>query len=198
MSFPCDVIAIGPGFSTSPEATSVVREVIEHSSVPVVLDADGLAAFTNNLGKLKRAKDSVLVITPHPGEMSRLCGSAIDSIQANRIEVSRSFACDYGLYVVLKGSRTVIATPEGDVFINTTGNPGMASGGTGDVLTGVMAAWLGQLADPKSACQVSVYLHGLAGDLASGCYGEPALIASDLIKFLGQAFTETSGLEIGR
>src|SRR5204862_6800162 len=110
--------------------------------------------------------------TPHPGEMARLVGSGSDEVQANRIEVASDFATTHHVYVVLKGHRTVIATPEGRVFINPTGNPGMATGGTGDVLTGMIAAWLGQLLDAEAACRLAVFLHGAAGDIAESAEGQ--------------------------
>ena len=141
--------------------------------------------------ELQGRKGTDVVITPHAGEMSRLCGVPIAAVQGDRIRVARAFAAEHKVHVVLKGAQTVIATPGGTAFLNTTGNPGMASGGTGDVLTGVTAAWLGQLQDVEAACQVAVYLHGLAGDLAASHHGGAALIASDVVGALGRAFTET-------
>ena len=122
-----------------------------------------------------------VIITPHPGEMARLVGATVEDVQANRIEVATDFATTHHVYVVLKGHRTLIATPEGHVFINPTGNPGMATGGTGDVLTGMIAAWLAQLLDAEAACRLAVFLHGAAGDLAEADEGQVAMTATDLL-----------------
>ena len=188
----CDVIAVGPGLGTGVGPTLLVHGLVERAGVPVVLDADALNAFADDPGRL-RGQDGVdLIITPHPGEMARLCGGTPSDVQAGRVEVARAFSAEHRVYVVLKGARTIVATPEGAVFVNLTGNPGMATGGTGDVLAGVTAAWLGQLLDSEAACKVAVYLHGLAGDLAAETHGEVALTASDLVVALGRALTETT------
>jgi NAD(P)H-hydrate epimerase len=144
-------------------------------------------------GRLVGREERRVIITPHPGEMARLIGSSADEVQRNRIEVATDFATTHHLYVVLKGHRTVIATPEGRVFISPTGNAGMATGGTGDVLTGMIAAWLGQLLDAEAACRLAVFLHGMAGDLAEAHEGEVSLIASDVLAHLGDALGELSG-----
>jgi len=122
--------------------------------------------------------------------MARLVGMSIEEVQANRLEVARTFAQTHQVYVVLKGHRTLIATPEGAVFINPTGNPGMATGGTGDVLCGMIAAWLTQLLDAEAACKLSVYLHGMAGDLAEADDGEVSMTAGDLAAHIGDAIME--------
>ena len=185
LDFSCDVIAVGPGLATGSGPAAVVRGLVSRAGVPVVLDADGLAVFANDPAEL-RGRDGIdLVITPHPGEMSHLCGTPTDAVQVDRVEVARAFASEHRVHVVLKGARTVIATPDGAAFVNMTGNPGMATGGTGDVLTGVTAAWLGQRLDAAAACQVAVYLHGLAGDLAARSRGEVALIRLRCHRCLG-------------
>ena len=125
--------------------------------------------------------------------MARLVGTSVDAVQANRVEVARAFATRHRVHVILKGFRTVIATPAGTVFINPTGNPGMATGGTGDVLTGMVAAWVSQSPDADNACKVAVYLHGLAGDLAAAEHGEVSLIATDLVGKIGGAVLEVIG-----
>ena len=191
LAFPCDVIAVGPGLGTGSDSAALVRGVVARATVPVVLDADGLTVWAEDPSELQGREGTDVVITPHPGEMSRLCGVPIAAVQGDRIRVARAFAAEHKVHVVLKGAQTVIATPGGTAFLNTTGNPGMASGGTGDVLTGVTAAWLGQLQDVEAACQVAVYLHGLAGDLAASHHGGAVLIASDVVGALGRAFTET-------
>jgi NAD(P)H-hydrate epimerase len=155
----------------------------------MVLDADALNAFEGMAGELK-GRGRTLVITPHPGEMARLMGATIAGIQADRPEVARRFAREHELIVVLKGHRTLIASPDGEGWVNPTGNPGMATGGTGDVLTGIVAGLMAQ--HPQrvlEATALAVYLHGLAGDLACDELGEHALVATDLISFLPAAFS---------
>jgi len=156
-------------------------------TVPLVLDADALTVLADDPASLTGRDERDLIITPHPGEMARLVGSSIADVQANRIQVATDFATTRRVYVVLKGHRTVIATPEGRVYINPTGNPGMATGGTGDVLTGMIAAWLAQLLDAEAACRLAVFLHGAAGDLAEASSGQAAMIATDLLDNLGGA-----------
>jgi NAD(P)H-hydrate epimerase len=131
-----------------------------------------------------------MIITPHPGEMARLLGATIEQVQSDRLEHARDFAASHRVHVVLKGHRTVIAGPEGRSFLNLTGNAGMATGGTGDLLTGMIAAWFAQILDAEGACKLAVYLHGAAGDLADADEGENALIASDIAARLGDALLE--------
>jgi NAD(P)H-hydrate epimerase len=183
-------LAIGPGISRNPETAEFVRTVVTRGDKSVVIDADGLNAFEGAADKLN-GRGRTVVITPHPGEMSRLTGMSIAEIQANRLEVARNFAREHDLIVVLKGHRTLIAAPDGAVWVNPTGNPGMATGGTGDILTGMVAGLIAQ--HPRhalAATALAVYLHGLAGDLASESVGESSLVATDLLRFLPQAFAE--------
>ena len=191
-------VAIGPGISRNSETAEFVRTVVKrrdtssvvNSVVNMVVDADALNAFEGSAGQLN-GHGRTLVITPHPGEMSRLTGLSIAEIQANRLEVARNFAREHELIVVLKGHRTLIAAPDGAVWVNPTGNPGMATGGTGDVLTGMVAGLIAQ--HPRHAFEataLAVYLHGLAGDLANESVGENSLVATDLVHFLPQAFTQ--------
>lgn len=187
-----DVIALGPGLGRSTSTLALVQSVVERAGRPLVLDADALFAFVGESDRLMGRDDTEIIITPHPGEMARLTGLTVEAVQANRVEVARTFATTHRVHVVLKGHRTVVATPDGKVFINLTGNPGMASGGMGDVLTGVIAAWFGQLLDAADAAQLGVYLHGLAGDLAAADEGEVAMVAGDLIDRLGDAVLELS------
>src|SRR5579862_2593634 len=175
------VLAIGPGTSRNPETSEFVRTVVEKYRVPMVLDADGLNAFEGLANKLN-GEGRPLVITPHPGEMARLTGLSIPEVQKDRIAVARRFASEHKVIVVLKGHRTLIAHPDGEVWVNTTGNPGMATGGTGDILTGMVAGMIAQ--NPKrvvEAVSAAVYLHGLAGDVACETMGEQSLVATDLI-----------------
>ncbi|MEO6221599.1 MAG: NAD(P)H-hydrate dehydratase [Vicinamibacterales bacterium] len=195
-----DVIAIGPGLGRSPSTMALVQAVVERAGVPLVIDADALFAFAAESDRLMGRDDAEIIITPHPGEMARLTGLSIEAVQADRVGVARTFAMTHRVHVVLKGHRTVVATPDGKAYINLTGNPGMASGGTGDVLTGVIAAWFAQLLDTSDAAQLAVYLHGLAGDLAAADEGEIAMVATDLVDRLGDAvleLTSTHRREVG-
>jgi NAD(P)H-hydrate epimerase len=189
-------LAIGPGISRNSETAEFVRAIVERNkAVNMVVDADALNAFEGAADQLN-GRGRTIVITPHPGEMSRLTGLSIADIQANRLEVARNFASKHELIVVLKGHRTLIAAPDGTVWANPTGNPGMATGGTGDVLTGVVAGLIAQ--HPRQALEataLAVYLHGLAGDLAMQSVGENSLVATDLLRFLPQAFAHARNQE---
>jgi NAD(P)H-hydrate epimerase len=182
------VIAIGPGISRNPDTVQFLRSTIERHAIPTVLDADGLNAFEGCSERLS-GKARPLVLTPHPGEMARLTGKAIKDVLARPLEISRDFAREHHAIVVLKLHRTLVAHPDGTVWVNTTGNPGMATGGTGDILTGMIAGMIAQ--HPKDldrAIAAAIYLHGLAGDLARDSVGEQSLVASDLLRFLPHAF----------
>jgi len=181
------VLAIGPGISRHPETAELVRDLLKKSEKPVVVDADGLNAFEGQASELTGERHPV-VITPHPGEMARLLGCGIPEIQRDRVNVARSFAREHSIIVVLKGHRTLVADPGGSVWVNTTGNPGMSTGGTGDILTGMVAGLVAQ--NPKhvfKAVIAAVYLHGLAGDVARESLGEQCLIATDLLTYLPEA-----------
>ena len=184
-----DVIACGPGLGRAPGVGAFVRALLDRATVPLVLDADAITVLADDPVGLVGREERDVIITPHPGEMARLIGASVDEVQSNRIEVAGEFATTHRLYVVLKGHRTVIATPDGHVFINPTGNAGMATGGTGDVLTGMIAAWVGQLLDAEAACRLAVFLHGAAGDLAEAEEGQVAMTATDVIAHLGDALT---------
>jgi NAD(P)H-hydrate epimerase len=185
---PMTVVAIGPGLGRDPETVQFVHEAVRQTNVPLVLDADGLNAFegkTNLLDGRRRP----LVLTPHPGEMSRLAGISIKAVQADRVNIARSFARYHHLVLVLKGDRTVIGLPDGSAWVNPTGNPGMATGGTGDILTGMTAGVIAQMPkDHTRAAIAAVYLHGLAGDVAAERMGEHSLVATDLLDGLPEAF----------
>jgi hydroxyethylthiazole kinase-like uncharacterized protein yjeF len=192
------VLAIGPGISRNEETADVVRKIVAESEIPIVLDADGLNAFEgrakdfNRRGRQDHAENtekSILVLTPHPGEMARLTGLSIKEIQRDRVNVAQSFAKEYGVILVLKGDRTIVASPDRQAWVNTTGNPGMATGGTGDILTGIVAGMLAQNPHREfEAVLAAVYLHGLAGDIARQGVGEQSLVATDLVKALPIAF----------
>jgi NAD(P)H-hydrate epimerase len=195
------VIAIGPGISRNDETSEFVRALILNlvgnvtkpqsatDNIAIVADADALNAFSGAAAKDLNGRGRAFVITPHPGEMARLTGLSIAEIQANRLEVARQFAREHELIVVLKGHRTLIAAPDGAVWVNSTGNPGMATGGTGDVLTGIVAGLIAQHPrQPWLATALAVYLHGMAGDLSRDAVGESSLVATDLVRFLPRAF----------
>jgi ADP-dependent NAD(P)H-hydrate dehydratase / NAD(P)H-hydrate epimerase len=185
-----DVIAVGPGLGQAPSTSAFVHSLLERTGVPLILDADALNAFTGDPDQLMGRDEIDVVITPHPGEMARLLNTSIEAVQRDRLAVARDFATSHRVHVVLKGHRTIVASPDGKTFVNLTGNAGMATGGTGDLLTGMIAAWFAQLLDAEAACKLAVYLHGTAGDLAESDEGEVAMIASDVAARLGDAVLE--------
>ena len=192
-----DVIVIGPGLSQHPETQELVISLLQEVDLPIVLDADGLNAIAGKLHLLKGAKNSV-VLTPHPGELARLMdlGSTAD-VQNDRVKIANEFidtTCQNGgkeVVLVLKGNGTIVINND-NMYTNTTGNPGMASGGTGDVLSGIIAALMGQRFTAFEAAQLGGYIHGLAGDLAARAKGETSMIATDIIDCLPNAFAEFS------
>jgi hydroxyethylthiazole kinase-like uncharacterized protein yjeF len=185
-----DIIAVGPGLGQSPGTTAFVHALLERSGVPLVLDADALNAFVGDPDRLAGRDEVAVVITPHPGEMARLMHTTIEDVQRDRLAAARDFAAAHRVHVVLKGHRTVIAAPDGRTFVNLTGNSGMATGGTGDLLTGMIAAWFAQLLDAEAACKLAVYVHGTAGDLAEADEGEVSLVAGDVASRIGDALLE--------
>ena len=174
-------VIIGPGIGTFKETQSLILKLIKTLNLPIILDADGLTALATQ-PKILPPTNRSLILTPHPGEMARLVRSTIKEVQENRIGISRNFSQSNHIYLILKGHRSLIATPKGEVFINPTGNPGMASGGTGDVLTGMIGGLICQGLDILSSLQIAVYLHGLAGDEVAREKGEKSLVATDLIE----------------
>lgn len=187
-----DSVGVGPGLGSSPEVTEVVRRLFSEASCPLVLDADGLNSLAASFQNGRWAAHSVggpRVLTPHPGEFSRLTGLSVEQIQSDRIEVAKKFAADNHVVLVLKGAGTVITDGE-RVAVNRTGNSGMATGGSGDVLTGLTAALLARRQDPYEMTVLAVHLHGLAGDLAAGSLSEPGMIASDIPRFLAEAWKQ--------
>jgi NAD(P)H-hydrate epimerase len=197
-----DTLVIGPGLSQERGTRDLIRRLVQRSSVPTVLDADGINAFSSHPENLKNQAGQPVIITPHPGEMARLLGRTISSIQKNRVETAQHCALTHGCYAILKGFQTVVASPTGRVLINSTGNPGMATGGTGDILAGMVgrftAAWYCKFhgADLEALAEylaAAVYLHGLAGDFAATEKGEDSLIATDLLAQLPAAFKQARG-----
>jgi NAD(P)H-hydrate epimerase len=182
------VMAIGPGLSTHPETQAVIRELAARLSIPMVIDADGLNALADHLDPFKRPH-APTVLTPHPGEMGRLTKLGAREVQRRRIDLAAEFARTHQVVVALKGARTVVASPDGRVTLNPTGNAGMATAGTGDVLTGVIAALLAQGLSPADAARLGVYLHGAAGDLVAEDRGERGMLAGDLLDRLPAALS---------
>lgn len=185
------VLAIGPGLGQSDDTVRFLDGLLEATEIPVIIDADALNILAKNISRLDTltACGRTVVLTPHPGEMSRLAGLSIPGIQANRLEIARSFARQHRVTLVLKGSRTLIAQPDGRVAVNTTGNPGLAKGGSGDLLTGFIAGLLAQYkGDPARAVEAAVFLHGLAADFAVRSEEEHTLLATDCLSHISRAF----------
>jgi len=176
-------LALGPGIGTSDNTRELVRALLRKAAVPVVVDADGLSCIAEDTAVLKKRSVPV-VLTPHPGEMARLTGATTKAIQSDRIGSARKFAETFNVHVILKGARTVIADPDGRVSVNPTGNPGMASGGMGDVLTGIVAGLITQGFSPEAAARCGVYLHGMAADALSDDIGPVGYAAGDVMNAL--------------
>lgn len=185
LSLKNDVVAIGPGLGRQTETLDLVRQIVKNVEKPLVLDADALYALIDHTSILLEAK-SMPVLTPHPGEMARLVGLTPEEVNQDRIFIARQAATEWGSIVILKGARTVVAFPDGEVYINSSGNAGMATAGAGDVLTGVIAGLIGQGLSSHEAALAGVYLHGLAGDIVARG-GMIGMVASDLIKALPAA-----------
>ncbi|OPY58015.1 MAG: Bifunctional NAD(P)H-hydrate repair enzyme Nnr [Pelotomaculum sp. PtaU1.Bin035] len=184
-----NVLALGPGLSTEPEVATMVRELLPLVRVPCVLDADGLNALAGNVEILRKIQTPV-VITPHPGEMARLMGVTTREIQEDRLSVASKAAASWNVVALLKGARTVVAAPGGAIYINPTGNPGMATAGSGDVLTGIVASLISQGLDPALAASAGAYIHGMAGDMGAREKGMIGLTAGDIITYLPAAIRE--------
>lgn len=176
-------LAIGPGIGTGAETKQLVCQLITESPVPVVVDADGLNLLADDPARLKKKKAEI-ILTPHPGEMARLIQSTPAAVQADRVTCARSFARKYRVHVILKGARTVIAHPDGEIYVNPTGNPGMASAGMGDVLTGIVSGLVCQGYSPAMSARLGTYLHGAAGDMLAKRVGPVGFIASDVMRLL--------------
>lgn len=185
-----DAVALGPGLDTRPGTYALVQNLVETVTLPLVIDADGLNALAEDITVLKRKKSKQVILTPHPGEMSRLLGTSIPDVEAIRISVAQEFARNYGVYLVLKGARTIIASPSGTAAINGSGNPGMATGGMGDVLTGIIVSLLGQGYSAWDACRLGVFIHGFAADMVADEKGEIGINASDVIEKLPFAYNK--------
>ena len=196
-----DVLVVGPGLAQDKSTQSLVRKVISKINKPAVIDADALNALVGHLRILlstipacPAGRDYRLstILTPHPTEMARLLGVSTIEVQNNRKEIAKKFACDYKVTLVLKGHNTIVADSEGNLYINKTGNPGMATAGSGDVLTGIICAFLGQGLTAFEAAKYAVYVHGLAGDLAAKEKTQVSLIASDILAKIPEAIKKCS------
>lgn len=185
-----DVVVTGSGCANLYNYEDILNYLLDNCTKPLVIDAEGINKL--NLDILVKHKQPI-ILTPHYGEMAKLLNKDIDYIQTDIIKKASDFSKEYKVYLVLKGARTIIACPDGEVYINTTGNPGMATAGSGDVLTGIIASLIGQGIEMKNALRTAVYLHGLAGDIGVKYVGEYSLIASDLIKYLPEAIKNING-----
>ncbi len=182
-------VAIGPGIGREPETVGLVHDLVADIKQPLVIDADGINALVGHAHILRRAQAPV-ILTPHPGEMARLLGTSAADVQKDRLGVAGRFAREFNVYVVLKGAGTIVAGPDGSLAVNPTGNPGMATGGTGDVLTGMTVGFLAQGVAPLEAACLATFLHGMAGDIAAARRGEIGMIARDLIDAIPQAIQQ--------
>ena len=187
------VLLIGPGIRTTQQVKEAVANTIINCSKPLVLDADGLNAISDEPEILLKRPETT-IITPHPGEMARLMDVSTSEIQQNRLEVAENFANKYKVIVVLKGYRTIIAAPWGETWINPTGNPGMATAGSGDVLGGVIASFIAQGMSPMEAAVCGAYIHGAAGDRAAEKFGQWGMVASDIIKYIPHTIMDIGGM----
>jgi NAD(P)H-hydrate epimerase len=187
-----DVLAIGPGLGQHEETQEVIRSLVRNAYKPLILDADGLNAFAGQADKLGERNTKFLAITPHPGEMARLLNCSTKDVQADRVKAARDAAKRWNVHVVLKGSHTILAAPDGQVRVNTTGNPGLAKGGSGDTLTGILAALTGQFKtdDWLRVLALGVYLHGAAADLAVAGTDLSGLLASEVASAVPKARRE--------
>ena len=189
-----DILIVGPGLTQNKSTQGLVRKIITKVNKPMVIDADGLNALVGHLDILPATCGlrPATVLTPHPAEMARLLGCTVKKIESNREFIAKKFARDYNCTVVLKGHRTTVANFNAKIYINKTGNPGMATAGSGDVLTGIIGAFLGQGLNAFDAAKFAVYLHGLAGDLAAEEKTEMGMIASDIIEKIPDAIRKCS------
>lgn len=179
----CDAVLFGCGVGIGEDCEKILEMLLTEQTLPTVIDADGINLLSRRIELLRKSK-APLILTPHPGEMARLCGKTVAEIEADRVEISRKFATEYGCVLVLKGANTIVASPNGEIYFNPTGNPGMATAGSGDVLAGITVSLLAQGFDPLVAAKSAVYIHGSAGDRAAAKRSEHAILASDIIEEL--------------
>lgn len=184
-----DAVVVGCGMGRGEGQTAVVRHILSHSAVPIILDADGINAVTPHI-LTEETRTAPLILTPHPGEMARLMGISTAEVQADRVAVARTLAREVNAVVVLKGHHTLIAAPNGETASNPTGNPGMATGGSGDVLAGIIGALVAGGLPPYEAAVCGTYLHGAAGDMAAAKHSQHGMLPTDLIEELGSLFLQ--------
>ncbi|MCL0049687.1 NAD(P)H-hydrate dehydratase [Peptococcaceae bacterium] len=187
-----DVLAVGPGLSLNDETITLVTGLLKKIKIPLILDADGLNALAENPEILKDST-APIVITPHPGEMARLLGASTAEVQQKRLDITMRYAKEWGVTLLLKGARTLIASPDGMLYINSTGNPGMATAGSGDVLAGIITGFVAQGLSMHHAAAAGAYLHGMAGDKGSAELGQNALMAGDVLNYLPVCMKEVLG-----
>ncbi len=190
-----NVIALGPGISRQQKSAKLVLRLVREINLPMVIDADGLNAISEDCSVLLEKASPAMILTPHPGEMARLVGLTVSQVEADRIGVASRFAQQYRVYMVLKGARSVIASPDGEISINGSGNPGMATGGMGDVLTGLISALLCQGYPPFDACRLGVFVHGYSADLVAKDKGEIGMTATDVVERLPYAYNQLMKIE---
>jgi NAD(P)H-hydrate epimerase len=186
LSQKADIVAIGCGLKNHTQVKNLVKKLIKNLDLPLVIDADAINSIADNVSLLKEAKRDI-IITPHPGEMARLIKANTNAVQSERIKLAKRFSLKYNVITVLKGHQTVVVDKVGDEYVNTTGNPGMATAGAGDVLTGMIASFIAQGLKPFGAAKLGVYLHGLSGDIAASRKGQVSLIASDILECIPKA-----------
>lgn len=179
----CSAVLVGCGLGNNEDTARLTKQIIENSEAPIVIDADGINSICGSIDIIKKSKAPV-ILTPHPGEMARLCSLTVSEVESNRVETARNFAVKYGCILVLKGADTIVAEPSGEVFFNLGGNPGMSTGGSGDLLAGITVSLLAQGFSPREAAKAAVYLHSEAGDKAAKKRGERAVLPSDMIEEL--------------
>ena len=179
-------LAVGPGIGTKKGTIKLVHHLVEKSDVPLIIDADALNCIAQNLEILK-TKKAAAILTPHPGEMARLCNMTTSDVQQNRLEIASNFAQKYNSVLILKGAQTIVTFPDGKIFINPTGNPGMASGGMGDVLTGMIAGFCAQGFSPENASLAAVFIHGMCGDILAENIGGFGFLATDMVEIIPKA-----------
>ena len=187
-----DVLAIGPGLSQDPAVQRLIRSLLRRPAWPIVLDADGINAYRNHPGQLPKTHRG-LILTPHPGEFIRVFGGKLSDSLSVRRKRALHTAKKYRVFIVLKGHQTIVASPQGDMYVNTTGNPGMAKGGSGDILTGMIAALIAQKFSLWDAARFGVFLHGMAGDLAARKMGEAGMTAGDILQNIPAAIRKIRG-----
>ena len=181
---------IGCGLSVNEDTEKVLRDIVENANIPLIIDADGINIISKNIDILNRERNKEIIITPHPGEMARLINKTVKEVQENRELYAKQVAKKYNITVVLKGAGTIVASPLGELYLNTTGNPGMAKGGSGDVLAGMIASFVAQGVKPLYASAMGVYIHGASGDLSAKKFSQTSMTPTDIIENIGNVINK--------